>query len=429
MGKKDIPQQYISTPYSYLKLANTSSLLQMRLLLKVANHIQTYMKDFFFSDRAKEKKRPLPLLSDIDKKRGIPLLKVSYAELGIAPNNYAQSIIELDKITNLKVPKFSIKNGRFVTELFLIFTKSESAMGDNFAKLKINMDVVDEIFNMAEGYVSHPDDIALLAKVEKMPILYFLLKRKMRNWKINAVKFNYNELKEALGLIVKDIDGIVISEKYERFAAFKKRVIEASLKDLDRLVAKNKIDKSFSVEYDYNGHKPVGEPMYIIFRTKEKAKESPKAIEFKETQKEPLVIENPKENHPLQTEIQFVEENTQKSEGNYEKKLVEQYKKAVEEAKREWQNKWNSFIGYYNGRGKEVLAQIICNGQSPTGCRNIAVSYSDDVQKKLERLKLTEDEWDDIVFQLDKHKFVSYGIKEIDRIIQGRNVSVVWKRK
>ena len=192
MDRKDIPQQYISTPYSYLKLANTSSLLQMRLLLKVANHIQSYMKDFFYSDRVKNKKNPLPLLSDLEKMKGIPQLRVSYAELGISTNNYAQSIVELDKITDLKVPKFSIKNGRFTTEKFWVFTKTESVMGDNFATLKINMDVVDEIFNMAEGYVTHPDDIALLAKVEKMPVLYFLLKRKMRNWKINAAKFNYN---------------------------------------------------------------------------------------------------------------------------------------------------------------------------------------------------------------------------------------------
>jgi hypothetical protein len=408
------------------------------------------MKDFFYSDRVKDKKNPLPLLSDLEKMKGIPQLRVSYAELGISTNNYAQSIIELDKITDLKVPKFSIKNGRFTTEKFWVFTKTESVMGDNFATLKINMDVVDEIFNMAEGYVTHPDDIALLAKVEKMPVLYFLLKRKMRNWKINAAKFNYNELKEALGLITKDIYGTVISEKYERFAAFKKRVIEASLKDLDRLVAKNKIDKSFTVEYDYNGHKPVGEPMYIIFRTKEKPKEEPKAIELKD---EPKAATKEKKPKAQQTELQFTDEEPQyftpykerapyipeyeetqratpsQKAQEYESNFITEYKRNVENEKKRWQDKWDSFVGHYNGRGKEILAQIKCNGISSVSCRNISVSYPDKVKKELDKLKLTNEEWEEIVSQLNKHKFVAYGILGIDRIAQGKNPAVLWSRK
>lgn len=399
MDRKDIPQQYISTPYSYLKLANTSSLLQMRLLLKVANHIQSYMKDFFYSDRVKDKKNPLPLLSDLEKMKGIPQLRVSYAELGISTNNYAQSIIELDKITDLKVPKFSIKNGRFTTEKFWVFTKTESVMGDNFATLKINMDVVDEIFNMAEGYVTHPDDIALLAKVEKMPVLYFLLKRKMRNWKINAAKFNYNELKEALGLITKDIYGTVISEKYERFAAFKKRVIEASLKDLDRLVAKNKIDKSFTVEYDYNGHKPVGEPMYIIFRTKEKPKEEPKAIELKD---EPKAATKGKKPKAQQTELQF-SDDSDTTNSEIPKSGKKWWEPAVEQLKQENEDRWKSFVMHYEGRAKEVFEQTKFYDYTK-GKDSIAyIEYSDEVQKEFSKLKITPEEKEDILRQISLH--------------------------
>ena len=399
MDRKDIPQQYISTPYSYLKLANTSSLLQMRLLLKVANHIQSYMKDFFYSDRVKDKKNPLPLLSDLEKMKGIPQLRVSYAELGISTNNYAQSIIELDKITDLKVPKFSIKNGRFTTEKFWVFTKTESVMGDNFATLKINMDVVDEIFNMAEGYVTHPDDIALLAKVEKMPVLYFLLKRKMRNWKINAAKFNYNELKEALGLITKDIYGTVISEKYERFAAFKKRVIEASLKDLDRLVAKNKIDKSFMVEYDYNGHKPVGEPMYIIFRTKEKPKEEPKAIELKNEPKTAIKEKKPK---AQQTELQF-SDDSDITNSEIPKSGKMWWQPAVEQLKQENEDRWKSFVMHYEGRAKEVFEQTKFYDYTK-GKDSIAyIEYSDEVQKEFSKLKITPEEKEDILRQISLH--------------------------
>ena len=399
MDRKDIPQQYISTPYSYLKLANTSSLLQMRLLLKVANHIQSYMKDFFYSDRVKDKKNPLPLLSDLEKMKGIPQLRVSYAELGISTNNYAQSIIELDKITDLKVPKFSIKNGRFTTEKFWVFTKTESVMGDNFATLKINMDVVDEIFNMAEGYVTHPDDIALLAKVEKMPVLYFLLKRKMRNWKINAAKFNYNELKEALGLITKDIYGTVISEKYERFAAFKKRVIEASLKDLDRLVAKNKIDKSFTVEYDYNGHRPVGEPMYIIFRTKEKPKEEPKAIELKNEPKTAIKEKKPK---AQQTELQF-SDDSDITNSEIPKSGKMWWQPAVEQLKQENEDRWKSFVMHYEGRAKEVFERTKFYDYTK-GKDSIAyIEYSDEVQKEFSKLKITPEEKEDILRQISLH--------------------------
>ena len=407
MDRKDIPQQYISTPYSYLKLANTSSLLQMRLLLKVANHIQSYMKDFFYSDRVKNKKNPLPLLSDLEKMKGIPQLRVSYAELGISTNNYAQSIVELDKITDLKVPKFSIKNGRFTTEKFWVFTKTESVMGDNFATLKINMDVVDEIFNMAEGYVTHPDDIALLAKVEKMPVLYFLLKRKMRNWKINAAKFNYNELNEALGLITKDIYGTVISEKYERFAAFKKRVIEASLKDLDRLVAKNKIDKSFTVEYDYNGHKPVGEPMYIIFRTKEKPKEEQKAIELKDEPKTTTRTRKPK---AQQTELQFSDEPQQE-----EKPSGLSWQDAFLE---ESNKKWVSLVGHYEGRAKELLAQMHFHGKKEEGLHGstLFLTCSKETNKALQELKLTEEEWTEIYGHIRKHKIIQNPFGDIQVI-------------
>lgn len=411
MDRKDIPQQYISTPYSYLKLANTSSLLQMRLLLKVANHIQSYMKDFFYSDRVKDKKNPLPLLSDLEKMKGIPQLRVSYAELGISTNNYAQSIVELDKITDLKVPKFSIKNGRFTTEKFWVFTKTESVMGDNFATLKINMDVVDEIFNMAEGYVTHPDDIALLAKVEKMPVLYFLLKRKMRNWKINAAKFNYNELKEALGLITKDIYGTVISEKYERFAAFKKRVIEASLKDLDRLVAKNKIDKSFTVEYDYNGHKPVGEPMYIIFRTKEKPKEEPKAIELKD---EPKAATKGKKPKAQQTELQFSDETQQEVISSGISWLdIEKEKKKQKEL-----NCWQSFLLHYKGRAKDLLTMTEFRGfkKRADGYDILVLSYSDDFENKWKALQLTKEEALETWRELMKH-FKDVNMRGIIRYI------------
>lgn len=411
MDRKDIPQQYISTPYSYLKLANTSSLLQMRLLLKVANHIQSYMKDFFYSDRVKDKKNPLPLLSDLEKMKGIPQLRVSYAELGISTNNYAQSIIELDKITDLKVPKFSIKNGRFTTEKFWVFTKTESVMGDNFATLKINMDVVDEIFNMAEGYVTHPDDIALLAKVEKMPVLYFLLKRKMRNWKINAAKFNYNELKEALGLITKDIYGTVISEKYERFAAFKKRVIEASLKDLDRLVAKNKIDKSFTVEYDYNGHRPVGEPMYIIFRTKEKPKEEPKAIELKNEPKTAIKEKKPK---AQQTELQFSDETQQEVRSSGISWLdIEKEKKKQKEL-----SCWQSFLLHYKGRAKDLLTMTEFRGfkKRADGYDILVLSYSDDFENKWKALQLTKEEALETWKELMKH-FKDVNMRGIIRYI------------
>jgi hypothetical protein len=356
------------------------------------------MKDFFYSDRVKDKKNPLPLLSDLEKMKGIPQLRVSYAELGISTNNYAQSIIELDKITDLKVPKFSIKNGRFTTEKFWVFTKTESVMGDNFATLKINMDVVDEIFNMAEGYVTHPDDIALLAKVEKMPVLYFLLKRKMRNWKINAAKFNYNELKEALGLITKDIYGTVISEKYERFAAFKKRVIEASLKDLDRLVAKNKIDKSFTVEYDYNGHKPVGEPMYIIFRTKEKPKEEPKAIELKD---EPKAATKGKKPKAQQTELHFSEEEPQQE--------VKPSGISWQDAFFEEGNKqWESLILHYEGRAKELLAKMRFHSRREEGIHGstLYLACSKETELALRELRLSSEEWKEIHEHIRKHKII-----------------------
>lgn len=436
------------TPFSYIRLIRKYSSLQQRLLLKVSDHIQGYMRDFFASPEAKSCKNPLPLLTEIQKEKGIEKVIVGYGELGVAPYNFNNAREELKKVLTLQVEHMVIKNGKIGSVNTNVFTRTESFMGDNFATLQINMEIVDDIFNMREGYVTHPSDIALLTKLAKMPMLYFLVKRGTKNWHKKSVRFNLHELKDGLGLIEYDTDGNVEKEKYERFPSFKKRIIEPSLKELDRLWEKGKIEKSFTVEYDYCGRKEMGEPTYIIFHVK---KESEKTIVINDA---PPVEETTKKlPEPTQTELQFSDEEpqyftpykerapyipeyeetqranpTQKAQ-EYESNFITEYQKYVENAKRRWQDKWDSFVGHYEGRGKETLAQIKCNGISSVSSRNISVSYPDKVQKQLDKLKLTNEEWEDIASQLNKHKFVAYGILGIDRTEQGKNPAVVWRRK
>lgn len=397
------------TPFSYIRLIRKYSSLQQRLLLKVSDHIQGYMRDFFASPEAKSCKNPLPLLTEIQKAKGIEKIIVGYGELGVAPYNFNNAREELKKVLTLQVEHMVVKNGKIGSVNTNVFTRTESFMGDNFATLQINMEIVDDIFNMREGYVTHPSDIALLTKLAKMPMLYFLVKRGTKNWHRKSVRFNLHELKDGLGLIEYDTDGNVEKEKYERFPSFKKRIIEPSLKELDRLWEKGKIEKSFSVEYDYCGRKEMGEPTFIIFHVK---KESEKIIVINDAP--PAEEIKKKLPGPTQTELQFSDETQQEVRSSGISWLdIEKEKKKQKEL-----NCWQSFLLHYKGRAKDLLTMTEFRGfkKRADGYDILVLSYSDDFENKWKALQLTKEEALETWKELMKH-FKDVNMRGIIRYI------------
>jgi len=397
------------TPFSYIRLIRKYSSLQQRLLLKVSDHIQGYMRDFFASPEAKSCKNPLPLLTEIQKAKGIEKIIVGYGELGVAPYNFNNAREELKKVLTIQVEHMVVKNGKIGSVNTNVFTRTESFMGDNFATLQINMEIVDDIFNMREGYVTHPSDIALLTKLAKMPMLYFLVKRGTKNWHRKSVRFNLHELKDGLGLIEYDTDGNVEKEKYERFPSFKKRIIEPSLKELDRLWEKGKIEKSFSVEYDYCGRKEMGEPTFIIFHVK---KESEKIIVINDAP--PAEETKKKLPEPTQTELQFSDETQQEVISSGISWLdIEKEKKKQKEL-----SCWQSFLLHYKGRAKDLLTMTEFRGfkKRADGYDILVLSYSDDFENKWKALQLTKEEALETWRELMKH-FKDVNMRGIIRYI------------
>lgn len=384
------------TPFSYIRLIRKYSSLQQRLLLKVSDHIQGYMRDFFASPEAKSCKNPLPLLTEIQKAKGIEKIIVGYGELGVAPYNFNNAREELKKVLTLQVEHMVVKNGKIGSVNTNVFTRTESFMGDNFATLQINMEIVDDIFNMREGYVTHPSDIALLTKLAKMPMLYFLVKRGTKNWHRKSVRFNLHELKDGLGLIEYDTDGNVEKEKYERFPSFKKRIIEPSLRELDRLWEKGKIEKSFSVEYDYCGRKEMGEPTFIIFHVK---KESEKIIVINDAP--PAEETKKKLPEPTQTELQFTDDEPQEE---VKPSGISWQDAFVEEGNKQWE----SLVLHYEGRAKELLAKMRFHSKREEGIHGstLYLACSKETELALRELKLSPEEWKEIHEHIRKHKII-----------------------
>lgn len=368
--------RWINTPFTYAMRGNQYSLTQQALLLKVSNAIQDYVQSFYGSEHSKSKQTPLSLLTDEQIKVGIPPIEVSMAELGIYSNT-AEARVVLNKALDLKVYKPEIVNGKVIHKAYNVFSQGAIEEGSTTAHIKINMDVVKEAFDMSKGYITHPDDIALLANNEKMPILYFILKSKMKNWRFNKVKITPKELREDLGTTVKDLNTGEITVHYPRFSKLRKYVIEPTLKDLERMKEEGNIECCFTVEYDYMGRREVGDPTYIVFRIKTDKAE--------EISSEPKVAEAKGDDAPkMSEEVPKVKRGRSWSQSTID-------------------NAWNSFLLHYNGRAKEALSQVIkCNGYDRY-YHKIHIEYTQEVQGIFTRLNLTEAEKTEIYELLTKH--------------------------
>lgn len=277
--EKHLQQQYISTPFAYTKFSKNLSLLQQSVLTKVSEHLQSYVRHFFGSELRKDPKVPRPLFSEAEKHNGMPEFIMSYAELGVDIANYNVARAAVQEVLNLTVDAPSEDDdGKASVKAFNIFTHANiSFEGGTGVSFRLNPEVVDYVFDMSQGYVRHPADIARIGQIERMPMMYYYLHRKSEHWKQRIVRLTVLEIKTYLGMLGKITEGTnersgrprkegkEKKEAYPKFSQFRKNVIETSINDINRLRKEGLLDVCVSYEPIYNGKRKVGNPAFIEF--------------------------------------------------------------------------------------------------------------------------------------------------------------------
>ena len=278
--KEDVlfPQQYINTPFAYTKFAKNLSLLQQSVLNKVSEHLQSYISRYFGSDLKNSKDIPRPLFLAAEKKNGMPEFVMSYAELGVSINNYSVARAAIQEVLSLTVDApGKDKDGNPAIVKYNIFTKANiSSSESNGVAFSLNSEVVDYVFDMSQGYVRHPADIARIGRVERMPMIYYYLFKKSERWKNRTVRLTVPEIKDYLGMRGKITSGNEsragrptkdgeIKEAYPKFSKFNTMVLARSVDDINRLKQDGLLDVCVSYEPIYSGKRKVGNPTYIEF--------------------------------------------------------------------------------------------------------------------------------------------------------------------
>lgn len=302
--EKHLPQRYISTPFAYTKFSKNLSLLQQSVLTKVSELLQSYVRHFFGSELRKDPKVPRPLFSEAEKHNGMPEFIMSYAELGVDIANYNVARAAVQEVLNLTVDAPSEDgDGKASIKAFNIFTHANiSFEGGTGVSFRLNPEVVDYVFDMSQGYVRHPADIARIGQIERMPMMYYYLHKKSEHWKYRVINVKVLEIKTYLGMLGKITegtdersgrprkDGKEKKEAYPKFSQFKKNVIETSINDINRLCKEGMLDVCVSYEPIYNGKRKVGNPAYIEFTIYDTIEQMQQALAKKQKVQEPTSL-------------------------------------------------------------------------------------------------------------------------------------------
>lgn len=274
-NEKKIPQKWINTPFAFTRLSKNLSLLQQAVLVKVSEQLQPFIKEFFGSDLAKSRKVPKALFSEAVKNSGVTQIYISYAELGVPENNFFAVKQAMKEVLDVKVegPKKN-EDGSWGMHMYNVFLSGETSIKNTGVLFGLNPQVIDPdkhlyvldyAFNMTEGYVSHPDNIALIGEVARMPMIYYILRDASgNNWKERKIRLTVSKIKKYLGML--EFSGTeLVKEAYPKFSQFKKNVLDNSIADINRLKQMGQLDVCVSYESIYNGKRKVGNPAFIEF--------------------------------------------------------------------------------------------------------------------------------------------------------------------
>lgn len=297
---KKLPQKWINTPFAFTRLSKNLSLLQQAVLVKVSEQLQPFIKEFFGSDLAKSRKVPKSLFSEAVKNSGVTQIYISYAELGVPENNFFAVKQAMKEVLDVKVegPKKN-EDGSMGMHMYNVFLSGETSIKNTGVVFGLNPQVIDPdkhlyvldyAFNMVEGYVSHPDNIALIGEVARMPMIYYILRDASgNNWKERSIQLTVGKIKRYLGMM--EFSGAeIVKEAYPKFSQFKKNVLDNSIADINRLKQLGQIDVCISYEPIYNGKRKVGNPAYIEFTIYDTIEQMQQALAKKQKAQEPTSL-------------------------------------------------------------------------------------------------------------------------------------------
>ena len=297
---KKLPQKWINTPFAFTRLSKNLSLLQQAVLVKVSEQLQPFIKEFFGSDLAKSRKVPKSLFSEAVKNSGVTQIYISYAELGVPENNFFAVKQAMKEVLEVKVegPKKN-EDGSMGMHMYNVFLSGDTSIKNTGVVFGLNPQVIDPdkhlyvldyAFNMVEGYVSHPDNIALIGEVARMPMIYYILRDASgNNWKERSIQLTVSKIKKYLGMM--EFSGAeIVKEAYPKFSQFKKNVLDNSIADINRLKQLGQIDVCISYEPIYNGKRKVGNPAYIEFTIYDTIEQMQQALARKQKAQEPASL-------------------------------------------------------------------------------------------------------------------------------------------
>lgn len=299
-NEKQLPQKWINTPFAFTRLSKNLSLLQQSVLVKVSEQLQPFIKEFFGSDLAKSRKVPKALFSEAVKNSGVTQIYISYAELGVPENNFFAVKQAMKEVLDVKVegPKKN-EDGSWGMHMYNVFLSGETSIKNTGVVFGLNPQVIDPdkhlyvldyAFNMTEGYVSHPDNIALIGEVARMPMIYYILRDASgNNWKERKIRLTVSKIKKYLGML--EFCGTeLVKEAYPKFSQFKKNVLDNSIADINRLKQMGQLDVCVSYEPIYNGKRKVGNPMCIEFTIYDTIGQMQQAIQQKQQKQQPTLF-------------------------------------------------------------------------------------------------------------------------------------------
>ena len=257
----------IKTPNSYIKLGAKRTLLQQDSLLMVSAHLQEYVKTFFELGLHHSGAAVRPLFTKYVLEHGIPPFRIYLADMGIKAQNY-QTVREAIAEMNVVVEHAELDDqgrktgGTIFSPVFKQFRVPEHY---GYIEVEINNNVAQYAFDMAQGYISHPKQIARYATKRSTPPLYFKLLMEHRN----VVRLSVPEIKRAIGMepFRDDKTGEWVVP-YQKFAHFKKKVLDAVKGDLDKMAADGHADLTFTYEPIYQGDRRRGDPDFVEFLVK-----------------------------------------------------------------------------------------------------------------------------------------------------------------
>lgn len=311
-NEKQLPQKWINTPFAFTRLSKNLSLLQQAVLVKVSEQLQPFIKEFFGSDLARSRKVPKALFSEAVKNSGVTQIYISYAELGVPENNFFAVKQAMKEVLDVKVegPKKN-EDGTWGMHMYNVFLSGETSIKNTGVVFGLNPQVIDPdkhlyvldyAFNMTDGYVSHPDNIALIGEVARMPMIYYILRDASgNNWKERKIRLTVRKIKKYLGML--EFSGTeLVKEAYPKFSQFKKNVLDNSLADINRLKQMGQLDVCVSYEPIYNGRRKVGNPAFIEFYVYDTIKQMQQAAQQRQQKQQPRLFADATEIKPGEKE-------------------------------------------------------------------------------------------------------------------------------